>query len=210
MSDLISVKESERQINSLSFKFNRRIHRLGGKSHSIEDTRQEMWAAFCIARDKFDPEGGASFKTFLHRMIFWHMNRYIAVQFEKRHEEVIAAQIGESFDGDEGNFIHEPADPNALDIEQVLIEASSFRQSQKKLSPGAAKFIEVLLRAPDVMADDFLALNEKAKHARNLGVRYARPPRITSSIVFDIMGVTRPDRTLIMKELNAYIERTTA
>jgi DNA-directed RNA polymerase specialized sigma24 family protein len=207
VNDHVDMKRSEKTINSLSFKFHRRIQAMGGRSHVLDDVRQEMWIAFCKARDTFDPDMGASFNTYLTKGIMLHMNRHIEKSFERFHGQTVALSLDAESFGAEGKSLSEVVpDDNAIDAEQAAFRSFAFKRSQVALSPKAAEFVRLLDGASETLAKDFLAFDAKAEHAKTMGLVFARPSRVTSSMIFDLMGVGRWHRAKISQELTEYAE----
>ena len=209
MSDLIDIKRSQATIAWLSHKYLRRVHAQGGKSHILDDVRQEMWIAFCKARDTFDPNGGASFNTYLVNGIKLHMGRHIEKHFQRFHGQTVAM----SFDapaGDEGmngSFGDTIADDNATDAENEAISKSVYADFVRKLSPKAGEFVRLLSTANETLSEEFVLFRDKARHAETMGLTFNRPGHVSSSMIFDLMGVSRTERTHILNEIKHHVER---
>lgn len=195
-------KDSVKQINSFAHKVLRRIHRLGAKSQTLDDVKQELWFAWCKACETYRPECGASFSTYFYRGMQVYINRYIEKNFERFHDQTIALSLDSSefvADGESSlsETIADEKDNGYVDFERE----NSFRYALTRLSPRAQQFITILKEQPQDLLAEVRKLEEKSAFARSRGVTYASPQRLTSPVIFDFMGASRCERKKIMDEL---------
>jgi RNA polymerase sigma factor (sigma-70 family) len=203
-------KESKAQISAFARKVLRRIHALGGRSHTLEDVEQELWMAWVKACAGFKPEAGAAFSTYLFTGMRLHINRYIHNTFERFHGETIALSLDMTVDDAEGSTIAE-AVPDQQDSAHTELERSdNFAFAMSKLSPRARQFLTFLKDQPSELLDEVKRLEIKSEYARSRGVACVVPQRLASSIVLDFMGCSRAERAKILAEVHEMGERLSA
>ena len=195
-------KDDKAQVKAFAYKVLRRVHALGAKTQTIEDIESELWVAWCIAAEKFDPAGGASFKTFLYQGMRLHINRWIEKSFERFHDETIAASLeaGSPDDANRGTFGEVVADTKERQ-DQAFQREDCFQYALTRVSDRAGMFLKFLRDNPPELMNRMKDLEAKAKHAREIGASYAMPHRLTSSMIFDFMGASRVERKQIMEEV---------
>jgi DNA-directed RNA polymerase specialized sigma24 family protein len=206
MNAQIDPKASVKTIRSFAFKVLKRLHALGAKSQTIDDAEQELWIAWCKARDNFNPELGVTFNTYLHSVMRNHINRHIVLNFERFHEQTVALsldlEVGGESSGEGANMeLHDVLADTATPVAELVEGQSVFAYACNRLSPRARSFVTVLNEQPQELLDEVLRLNEKSTHAQSLGVAYAQPRRLTSAMVFDLMQASRVERTTILAEI---------
>lgn len=204
MNAKLDMKASEKTINSFAFKVLKRLHALGARSQTLDDVKQELWIAWCKARDNFNPEAGVLFNTYLHSVMRNHINRHIELNFERFHEQTIALSLDYEMEGEdgEGSSVHDVLADTATPTAEVVEGDSVFRYACSRLSPRARTFVTVLNEQPQELLEEIQRLKEKSQHARELGVPYAQPGRLTSAMVFDLMQAGRVERTTILAEVS--------
>ncbi|MBD9511664.1 hypothetical protein IB265_33450 [Ensifer sp. ENS10] len=197
-------KLDKAQVESFAYKVLKRVHALGAKSQTIDDVKSELWIAWCIACDRYSAEGGASFSTFLYSGMRLHINRWIEKNFERFHEETVAASLDAQVDlGEEGQgseIGQMVADTSERQDERYQRE-DCFAYALTRLSPRAGQFLKFLKDHPPELMVMMKDLEAKAAFAKQQGVTYAQPQRITSSMLFDFMGASRVERKQIMDEV---------
>jgi len=196
-------KESKAQIRAFAYKVLRRIHALGGKTTSLEDVEQELWIAWCKACEAYDEKGGASFKTFLHIGMVRHINRYVQNNFERLHGETVALSLEAPMGDDDGATLAEAVPDTAERQDTKLIEEDVRERVMRRLTPRARQFVQILHDQPIELVRELDKFKEKQKVAREVGVQFSAPRRLTSWMVFDLMGASRTERTAIMREIEA-------
>jgi DNA-directed RNA polymerase specialized sigma24 family protein len=203
MNPKLDMKASEKTINSFAFKVLKRLHALGAKSQTIDDVKQELWIAWCKARDNFNPELGVTFNTYLHRVMRNHINRHIELNFERFHEQTIALSLDFEMEGEDGDgsSVHDVLADTATPAATLVEGNSVFNYACGRLSPRARTFVTVLNEQPQELLEEVRRLAEKSQHARELGVPYAQAARLTSAMVFDLMQAGRVERTSIIAEV---------
>ncbi|PZR92069.1 MAG: hypothetical protein DI537_14685 [Stutzerimonas stutzeri] len=213
MSDIAyrDMKRSEAQVRAFARKVLRRIHALGGRSHTIEDVEQELWLAWCKCRESFNPEAGAAFSTYLFTGMRLHINRYIHDQFERFHDQTIAMSLDAEAQGDSEGASFSEIVPDQRDGQDIELERSdNFAFAMSKLSPRARQFLTFINDQPQELLDEVKRLEAKSEYARSRGVACAVPRRLASSIVLDLMGCSRAERAKILAEVHEMGERLSA
>lgn len=199
--DNFDRKESAKQIKAFAFKVQRRLQSAGAASHSLEDVEQELWIAWCLACESYDPKFGASFKTYLHRGMQLHINRYVLKNVTRRHDEVIAQSLDAEIGEDGGSTLQDViASDDPLPCEAIERE-SSFALAMKRMSPRARQFITILKDQPAEILEETRKLEEKALYAKSIGHKMPVSHRLTASMIFDLMDAGRVERKKITDEL---------
>ncbi|MFA9261820.1 MAG: sigma factor [Undibacterium sp.] len=203
----VEMKDSEKAVKYFASRVMRRLAALG-QSSLKEDVTQELWVAWCIAKGSFDPNGGASFRTYLENGMRLHINRYIEKHVERRISEVFALSLGASFGyngNDEGEGALQSVIPSgdpALD-ERIIAE-SVWSHRVKKLSAKSRQFVDFLHRQPVELLSEVKKISERARHSKSLGISAPHSTRITSAIVFQLMGVSGGERQAILEEVRLF------
>lgn len=202
------IEECERLVNALAARVYRRLRAACGRVFSMEDIRQELWIAICIARDNFDESLGVKFSTYAWRGMILHVNRWILNEFERNKEYNYALTLdGTAGEDSELALKDAVADENAVDPAQSAERESCYAEAMRNLSPRAQICLRILNDTPLEMVEEMRKLSFKADYARKRKVAFAMPKRLSFSMVFDVMGASRPERTKIMRELETVAAR---
>jgi DNA-directed RNA polymerase specialized sigma24 family protein len=203
---MMDLKEVQRLIDVKAHKVARRLLAAGAPSHLIEDVKQEMWIAFCMARDTYDDSRGASFKTYLWRGIDLHLNNWTRDNVNRRHAEIIARSLDAEL-GDEGGATLLDTLPSADPATDTIVaESDMWRFTMSKLKPRTRQFLEILNSPPALLVEQVRQLQARSAHAKAQGMTLPTTNRVTTTMVFDLMEATRSERHAIAKE----IEKVTA
>jgi hypothetical protein len=195
------AKQSTAQVNNFAWKALKRLHGLGAKSHTLDDVKQELWVAWCLAVEGYDAQLGAKFSTFLHRGMQLHMNRYIEKNFERFHEQTIAQSLDATDPNAEGTTYGE-AIADGRDLQNVEVERENmFAYALTRLSPRAGQFLTLLKEQPIELMAEVRKIEDKVEYAKERGISMSTAHRLTSRMVFDFMGVSRNERESIMGEI---------
>ena len=197
-------KLDKAQVKSFAYKVLKRVHALGAKTQTIDDVESELWIAWCIACDRYDAEGGAAFSTFLYSGMRRHINRWIEKNFERFHEETVAASLDGQMDlgaDGEGSQLGQLVADTAERQDERYQRENCFTYALTRVSPRAGQFLKFLKDHPPELITMMKDLEAKAAFAKQQGVSYAMPHRITSSMLFDFMGASRVERKQIMDEV---------
>jgi DNA-directed RNA polymerase specialized sigma subunit len=199
-------KESRAQIKAFAHKVLRRVHSLGARTQTLDDVEGELWVAWCLACERFNPEAGCAFSTYLYTGMRRHINRWIEKNFERFHDETVAASLDASYGSEmsedgSGSTLGEAVADTHMRQDQEYEQKDCFAYALTRLSDRAKMFLTFLKDHPPELMAQMKDLEAKAKHAKELGVTYAMPNRLTSFMIFDFMGATRVERKQIMDEV---------
>lgn len=203
------LKASEGQVSSFAYKVLQRLHALGAKSHTLDDVKQELWIAWCLARDTYSEEGGASFRTYLHTGMQRHINRYIEKNFERFHgfTTAISLDAPASRDEDNGITVGEVVPCSAVGAEELYMQRRNLELAKSMVSPRARIFLTILNDQPPELMAEVLLLVKKAEYGRGINMGYAQPVRLTAAMIFDLMNAGRMERTRILSEVTKIGDR---
>ena len=194
-------KEDERMIFALTYRVVRRLQSLPQVVMSKEDIEQELWIAWCKARDAFQPSRGIPWAAYLQRGMRQHINRVVDVQIERFEGQTFALSLDAQF-GDDNSLTLSEVIPSAapLPCEEAERE-SNYQRALDELSGRAAQFVILMHAQPKILLNEVLVAQDKAEQAVKLGAPYNAPRRLTTAMVFDLMGAQRSERTKITKEV---------
>lgn len=200
---------AEPAIKSFAYKVARRLLAVGAPTMTLEDVTQELWVAWCIAVESYDPESNVPFLAFLRSGMKMHMNRYIEKNVNRRIAEVWATSFDASVGDDEedGATLHESipsADPSPFD---KIAEDQAIERISKRLSKDARVFLNILYKQPPEILAEVRALSARYEYARERGLKPYFSNRLTSAVIFDAMGISSARRTKIIREIEKAVER---
>lgn len=172
----------------------------------LEDIKGELWIAWCLACDTYDAEKGVPWLAYLRNGMRLHINRYIEKNVTRRHDEVVALSMdwhdqGNADGGDAsfGEII--PSDDPGPD--RGVEEESQMTYALRKLTPRARQFITFLRDQPEEILAEIRCVQAKADFMKSQGQHVAVSTRLTSAMVFDLMGATRTERAGITNEIKS-------
>lgn len=194
-------KEDRAQVRSFAHKALRRIHALGAKTQTLDDVEGELWVAWCIACERYDPAGGAAFKTFLYQGMRMHINRWIEKSFERFHDETLAISLDATHGDADDTTIGEVIPDTSMRQDEDFQREDCFAYALTRVSERSGQFLRFLKENPPELIERMKDLDAKAKYAKEIGASYATPQRLTSSMIFDFMGASRAERKQIMDEV---------
>jgi len=209
-------KYSEPAIKRLARKVVHRRLAAFGAAHSdtIRDIEQELALVWLNAVEKYDPNGGASFMTFLHTGMIRHVNRYIQKQYERQPTtgyNTVSLDAGVYSDGSNNDITYggvtygEIITDDTPLVETEVEQKSCYNLIMRNLFDRAKLFIQILADQPLELLQALDELDEKAKYAKSLGFFHPAARRITAHMVFTIMGAEVGERHRIIKEIRGLI-----
>lgn len=202
---------SEKKINNLAkyIAFNR-LSRMGvNLSDAFDEIKQELSIAWLEAVEKYDPDKGASFSTFLYIGMLRRVNRFISNNYELEpasqvntllsleNEQINIASNNDQASKHSSHFL---IDQN-LSVLAKLEQKSCYKLVLRNLSERAKQFVEFLCYPPIELIRALDDLTEKAKYARSKGYSYSAVKRVSANIIFKIMGAEQSERNRIIKEI---------
>jgi len=200
-------KYSEPAIKRMARKVVHRRLAAFGAAHSdtIRDIEQELALVWLNAVKQYDPNGGASFSTFLHTGMIRHINRYIEKQYERQPTtgyNTVSFDAGVYGDGSDNDMTYEEVIADDTPLVDTEIERSScYNLVMRNLSDRAKLFIQILRDQPPELLKALDELDQKAKYAKSLGFFHPAARRISAHMVFTIMGAEAGERHKIIKEI---------
>lgn len=199
-------KFAEATIKSYTNKVVRRLFAVGVPTMSAEDVQQELWIAWCIAVQSYQPETNVPFLAYLRTGMKLHMNRHIEKNVDRRISEVWAASfdadVGNEDDG-EGVALHDAVPSPDPDPTDRIAEQQTIAGLSKRLSEDARVFLNILYNQPPEILAEVRALQARTDYARERGFSPFFSNRLTSAVIFDAMGVSNSRRGKILREIEA-------
>ncbi len=151
---------------------------------SVEDLIQEGAVAWVQACEKFDPEFGCKFSTYLHRAVLTNLNRYVDNNGNIRHGvKVSMSSINQPVSNEEGatKTLEEVLNVGMVYEPDTLLEIGEDVELRLDILSSKAKIIYALiLSPPDWLREEFAAAKEQARLRREMNIRPAgnSPPDI--------------------------------
>ena len=151
---------------------------------SVEDlinTGAETWLISC---EKFDPQFGVKFTTYLHRAVLTNMNRYVDSNGNIKHGVTVSmSSINQPISNEEGSTktLEEVLDVGVVYEPDTLLEICEDVNDRLDVLSSKAKIIYMLiLLPPDWLREEFAAAKEQARLRREMNIRPAgnSPPDI--------------------------------
>lgn len=212
---MVDYRESERMVQRLANKVMFRLSAAGAPTHIKQDIQQEMWVAWCLARDGWDETKGASFATYAYTGMLRHINRWAEVNVSKRHAEVIALSLDATVDPEgEGGTLAEAIPADQADVDEEMTEASDWRLVMRYLDPTSRKFLTLLRDQPPELLAEVRALQARAQYARDNGYNTFVASGLSTMMISDLMGLNKVERLRIAKRIRKagekFKERTAA
>ncbi|MBA8881770.1 sigma factor [Phyllobacterium myrsinacearum] len=197
---MIDWKESERNVNSFADRVMRRLERAGAPLHLREDIRQELWIAWCKARDSWNPQKQAAFPTFLYNGMKMHINRWAEKHVSRRFAEVVAKSIDTPMTEDGAKL--EEIIPSADPMPGSEFEENNYWEyAIARLKPRAKLFIQLLRDPPAELLKEVDALDARAEFGRSRGHTTFTMGGVTTTLIFDLMGAPRSERVKIAAQI---------
>lgn len=197
MNPAVNYGDCRRYIHKLAFKVLRRAHAAGAASLQLEDVVSELTVAWCIARDRYDPETGVPFIAYFARGAFNHVNRWIQSEITGSHALALDSSGSEEIENPLHETIPEDA-PSPLD----LVMSGQIREiARRRLSEEAWRFLTLLESPPAELVEEIRRIRARGEYARERGINTVTPTGVVASLVFDLMGFDRSRRSKILKEI---------
>lgn len=182
------------------------MRRLKGASITIfqrEDIMQELWIAWAIACKNYDPNSNVPFLAYLSLGMKQHINRVI----EKHAERFIGQTHALSFDysapNQEGDSMSlSEVIPSSFGSPESIEDEVAWKQAIEHFSPQTRLFATLLKDTPPEISEQVIHLREKAKHAAAMGITKSYPMRVTTRMIFDLLGCTTVQSRNILAEIS--------
>lgn len=200
-------EDSKRQIERFAYRVGRRLAAAGAPSHLIEDVKQELWIAWLKACERYDPQGGASFSTYLANGMRLHINRWVDDNVSHRHAEVVALSIDfQMGDDEDGGSLEAVLPDRQPSPEETLMEKIDLERALEDLPPRAAQFVRLLADPPAALFEQLFAVQARSAYGSKLGISSPVRAHISSGLIFDLMGATRLERSSIFRQIREYTD----
>ena len=201
----ITYEGSKGQVERFAARVLRRLRAAGERSFSLSDIQQELWAAWCKARDNFDPQAGVPFAAYLQRGMMNHINRMVESSVRDSWETPISLDAG--VDGEEGTNIGDAfPDHNAERQDERVFSAQVIAFLRSHASPMALSVIEILADPPQELMEEFRACTAKAHYARERGFQTFINKDIRYRFIADFLGFDTGTRRRVFDELKRLAE----
>lgn len=197
---LISHADAQKAINSFAGKLMARWSAGGAPLHLIEDIKQELWIALLGAQKSYDETQGASFKTYFYGAMQWHMRTWARENIHRRFQEIIGKSLDAELSEDGDSFGAILASDDELP-DEIVIREDLWDTAMAKLKPATRTFMEILRDPPPSLLAELDHIKAKSVFAKSRGIPMPFSNRITSKLILDLMGVSKPARTAMMKEV---------
>lgn len=206
MSNAIDMAASRKMVISLTTRICARMRAAGVRIIEREDVEQELWLAWSVARQSFDPQRGVPFGAYFYRGAIDHMNGWFR-ELERRDIKLIGLSLDQNAGEENDRSIHEVVADESIVSADDKLELSERRQKVfERLSPMAKRFVELLDNPPAALYRELDAMKQRALFCRSNG-RYASPTpaTVTTGMIGDLMGLNRVDRTRVFNEIREVI-----
>lgn len=172
-----------------------------GVSADFEDVYQQMSLTFCVASDKFDPERGFEFSTYLVRAIWIEFNKFAESQINHRQHIMSADRFG---DDEEGHSLYDVMPSSSMTPDEEVELRLTNERKFEKLSPHAKNVLTALISPSAELDDEWKAKKAHQMQGRKLGVSSRRlPDDMNFTFLYDQLKVPARRRADIKRELSS-------
>lgn len=199
------IEDSRAMMERMARKVSRRLRAAGVSSVDIDDVRSELTIAWCLARDAYDPAGGAAFSTFLWRGMINHVKRWVEREI-RISSTALSLDADRSDDGDE-TTLHDAIAASDAGPHEIVEERQLRALAASELSADTQLFLDLLENPSDDLDEALEAARSRAEFARSRGLKAVAPTAVTAAMVFDLMGATRTQRHRSYAELRHLSEK---
>jgi hypothetical protein len=203
---MIDHRDSAVRIAKTAWFTSRQLQAVGVTHHSKEDIEQELWMVWCKARDTFDETLGVPFEAYLvngmKRHLQFVLKRKVFQRIEDSWAKSLDAPVGDEDNRTIGDTIADTSAPTV-----TLEEEDHFAWFISQLSDQAATFARLLKEQPAPLLDELDRFRDRSEYAKEQHVANMCFSSITTSMVFKLMGCSRPERTRILAEIRELAEK---
>lgn len=179
----------------------------GMRGVQLEDLMQEASIAWLLACKSYDPARGVPFLPFLKRGLQFHINRWLKYEIDECHNA--SASYDMTIGDDDSAPVSEIiADARHIPQDEQVSRKQNWTLIASHLSPLARRYIELLESPPPELMAELKAVMAKAERGRAMGLTRFAPVRVSSDLIFRIMGLNNYERAKITKEVQKVIEST--
>ncbi len=202
-------QRSARIIGFITSKVMRRLKAAGASQMSADDVTNELWVGWCVARDGYNSDLGVPFEAYLYRGLINHINRAIEKFIERsKDQNTYAISLDTPTGENEDTSLHDIIGSGERLPEDIVTERIDFERLIEPLSQDAKIFIRLLENIPEELGIEVERLRQKAEFGRRMGIRRGVSMRVSSDLVFDLMGLNPTERCKILREIRMISERS--
>lgn len=195
--------EHKKTIDCFAWKVLRRVRAAGLRAVDYDDVKQELAIACIKAAQSWNSEVGVPFGPYLMNGMKMHINRWMDNQVYEDHNANVSLDHSYSDNGEGESTMLDYIPSSEQRADEALIDREKKALVMNRLSPRAQMFLNFLTNPPGELVDIFKAMRAKAAYAQKLGVSTFIPAQISESLVFDLMGASRSERTKLKHEVQA-------
>lgn len=201
-------KFSEKAVNMFAGRVARRLSSITSVPLGLDDIKQELWCAWCVSRERFDPELGVPFLAFLRRGMALHINRVVDRQVFDEAEFTFALSLNAAApsceDGQELIDILPNDEESAFDI---LARQETVALILDHLDERDVNVVRILIEQPPELMSELRLIEAKREFAKetNSGTNYSN--RLTFCVIYDLLGFTRVGRAQSLKRIQETARR---
>jgi DNA-directed RNA polymerase specialized sigma24 family protein len=197
-----TMDDVKRLIHSKSWALYKQLKASGCHSYSREDLEQELWLAYCRARDSFSEQFGVPFMAYLATGLKQQAHHIRNHKVFNRIEEEWATSLSTPLGDEDGGATFGDVLPSANPLQSAGVEESSnMAFAMRHLSKRARIFVKILSEQPIELLEAIKQAEARIEQARALGVKHMHYSQVTSGAIFKVMGASRLERTKILDEV---------
>lgn len=201
--EYLDHEASAKIVRAFAARVRRRLRSLPRAVMGNEDVEQELWEAWCIARDNYKPDMGIPWAAYLRRGMMNHINSRIDRHIGRFPEAAFALSLDASVGDEEGQTLAEVIPSDIPDASAAVEERSNYEAAKAILSPDAAMFLKILYEQPDELLQEVQKADDKKEMADQLNLPFAVSRRVTRSVIFDVMGISGRRKNEVIKEIQS-------
>lgn len=204
-----SWEGNHRFIRWFAAKALRRALSAGVRGVQLDDFVQEATVAWLIAVRHFDPSKGVPFIPYLKLGMQRQINRWLQGEINQCHEASVSLDFTPDDSATPGFKTADKIDNGDLAIDEALIRKDTRDKVLALLTPRARRYLELLESPPPELLEEMKALIAKAQIGRAMGITRFAPVRVSSDLIFKLMGAPNHERQKIHREIDGAIKRVT-
>ena len=163
------------------------------------DLYQEACVTFCKAKDKYEPNKGVKFSTYLARAV--ELNFWALYKKEARRVDTWAKSMEETIGEDDGT-LHDVLPNDDEPIDDAVAGKEIKERQLNKLSPLTKTVIDLLEEPPEWLVAELSKVNYHVQVAKQNGIPNIEN-KISLAFLFKVLGITSAERAEIYREIKA-------
>jgi DNA-directed RNA polymerase specialized sigma24 family protein len=223
----IEFADSDKWLHHFSHQVARRMRAYGVRVFDVQDVYQECTIAWCVARNAFDESRGVPFTPYMINGVRMHINAWLrkemgdkciaitsSLQDATFEKGTLGDIIGDDTESAEDALINGEQQLAFVDLvsdgaesaEDTILKRQERARNLRRLSKEARTFLTLLENPPDELVEEFKRIRERTAYGRAMGFPSASPKRISSSLVFELMGATHAQRAGVYREIEGLLK----